>query len=325
VRRAVALGVLVVAVLVIALGVHSCQVSARNSALQDYTNNVSSLITQSNQTGTALFQALTSGGSSGNGINAQNSINATLRSADKVLNAAKRLDVPDEVKVANSDLVRVLQMRADGISNIASEIQPALGTSASASYINKIAAEMERLYASDVVYKDYAVPETYGALHAAGTRFSGLPAGQFVSDVEWVIPSHIASELHVSVPGIAPAKVAPGLHGHSLDSVSVSGITLQTGSNNAIPAKPVPTFTLHFTNGGTNNETGVVCKVSVTGSTATGQTVVPETFAGKSSTCQVTLKTSPPAGTQSVVATIAKVAGEKNTSNNSQSFPVTFQ
>jgi hypothetical protein len=317
--------VLVVVILLVALGVHSCQVSARNSALQDYTNNVSSQVAQSDQTGAALFQALTSGGSSGNGISVQNSINATLRSADKVLNAAKQLNVPDEVKVAHAKLILVLQMRADGISNVASEIQPALGTSASASAINTIAAEMARLYASDVLYKDYTVPEIYGALHAASVRFSPLNAGQFVADVNWLLPSFVATELHVSVAGIAPAKIAPGLHGHSLDSVSVAGITLQTGSNNAIPAKPVPTFTLHFTNGGTNNETGVKCKVSVTGSSATGQTVVPETFAGKAATCQVTLKTAPPTGTQSVVATVERVPGEKNTSNNSQSFPVTFQ
>jgi hypothetical protein len=321
----VGLGVLVVVILLIALGVHSCQVSARNSALQDYTNNVSSLIAQSDQTGTALFQALTSGGSSGNGISVQNSINATLRSANKVLNAAKQISVPDEVKTANSKLILLLQMRVDGISNIASEIQPALGTSASASAINKIAAEMARLYASDVLYKDYTVPEVYAALHAAGVRFSPLNAGQFVPDVSWVLPSFVAGQLHVSVAGIAPAKVAPGLHGHSLDSVSVAGITLQTGSNNAIPSTPPPTFTLHFTNGGTNNETGVKCDVSVTGSNSTGQTIVPHTTAGKTATCQVTLKTAPPTGTQSVVATIGKVPGEKNTSNNSQSFPVTFQ
>jgi hypothetical protein len=312
-----------VVILLIAVGVHSCTVNARNSALQDYTNSASSLITQSDQTGTALFQALTSGG---NGTSVQNSVNQTLHSANTVLSRAKALSVPDEVKTANTKLVQgTLQMRADGISSIASEIQPALGTSASASAITQIAAEMARLYASDVVYKDYAVPEIYAALHAAGTRFTGLPSGQFVPDVQWVVPSFVATKLHVTVPGIAPAKIAPGLHGHSLDSVSVSGITLQTGSNNAIPAKPAPVFTLHFTNGGTNNETGVICKVSVTGSSSTGQTTVPETFAGKSSTCQVTLKSSPPTGTQSVVATIKPVPGEKNASNNSQSFPVTFQ
>ena len=41
--------------LLIALGVHSCQVSARTSALKAYADNVSSLIPESNQTGSQLF------------------------------------------------------------------------------------------------------------------------------------------------------------------------------------------------------------------------------------------------------------------------------
>ena len=146
---------------------------------------------------------------------------------------------------------------------------------------------------------------------------------QFVPNVEWTQPDFVTSQLK---PGAeTTGKVAPGLHGHSLDSVSVAGTTLQTGSTNTIPAKPPPTFKLNFTNGGTNNENNVVCKVSVTGTSVSGQTVVPQTIAGQKATCKVTLTSSPPAGTDTVVATIEPVPGEKNKSNNSLSFPVTFQ
>ena len=55
---------LVVVIILIALAVHSCEVSARNSALKDYNNNVASLIARSNQTGTSCFKILSSGGSS---------------------------------------------------------------------------------------------------------------------------------------------------------------------------------------------------------------------------------------------------------------------
>jgi len=39
----------------------------------------------------------------------------------------------------------------------------------------------------------------------------------------------------------------------------------------------------------------------------------------------VTLKTAPPAGSYTVVATVEQVPGEKNLTNNTLSFPVTFQ
>ncbi|MGH2868546.1 MAG: hypothetical protein ACRDNK_13395 [Solirubrobacteraceae bacterium] len=317
-------------VILIALGVHSCQVSAANSALKDYTNSVSSLIQESDTTGAKLFQELSSAGS-GTATSLQNNINQVLASAQKDLSHTRGLSAPDQLKTAHQNLVLAMRMRTNGISTIASQIQPALGTSTSKDAINAIAGAMAQFYASDVLYKDYIATAIAGALHDAGIAVGApngesISGGQFVSDVHWVTPEFIATELHVSLPGARRSgKVAPGLHGHSLDSVSVAGTTLQTGSTNSITASPPPTFTLNYTNGGNNNETGVLCQVTVSGTSVSGEKTVPETFAGQHGSCQVTLKSSPAAGTQTVVATIQKVPGEKNTSNNSLSFPVTFK
>lgn len=328
VRRVVAaVGFLVILILIV-LVVNSCQNSARKSALKDYNNGVSSLIQQSDQTGANLFGLLSKGASS-NVSGLQNSIDEARVSADSQLAKAKALDVPDEMKPAQANLVLTLQMRRDAIANIATEIQPALGTSTSKDAVNAIAAQMARAYASDVVYKDYTTPLIAKALHSAGIDVGGsngqtIESGQFVTDLGWLQPATVASKLGAKVP-TANGKPAPGLHGHTLDSVSVAGTTLDPSSTNTVTASPAPTFTLHFTNGGQNNETNVVCKVTVSGTSASGQTVVPRTTAGQSSTCDVTLKSAPPAGSQTVTATIEPVPGEKNSANNTQSYPVTFQ
>jgi hypothetical protein len=329
-RRAVALGAIVIVVILVAILVNSCESSQRTNALKDYANNVSSQIQSSNNTGAKLFSVLSSGGGSSNGQKIQNEVNQTRLQASSQLNSVKRMSVPGPAKTANQNLLLTLQMRVDGITNIASEIQPALGTSASKDAIDSLAAEMARFYASDVVYKDYSAPEIAAALNANGIAVGGangetINGGQFLPNLQWLTPSFIATELHTTLPGTPTGKIAPGLHGHALNSVSVAGTTLQTGSTNTIPAKPAPTFTLHFTNAGTNTETNVVCKVSVTGSSSTGQTVVPETTAGETTSCQVPLSSPPSSGTYTVQATIEKVPGEKNLSNNSLSFPVTFQ
>jgi hypothetical protein len=328
VRRAIAFVVLVVVLILIVLGVHSCQTSAHISSLKNYNNNVASLIQQSNQIGRGLFTLLSSG-SSGNVSALQNSIDEARISADSQLSKARGLDVPDDMKPAQQNLLLTLEMRRDAIANVAAEIQPALGTTTSKDAISAIAAQMARLYASDVVYKDYTTPLIASALHHSGIAVGGsggqtIESGQFVSDLGWLNPTFVATKLGSKVP-TASGKPAPGLHGHSLDSVTVGGTTLQTGSTNTIPASPPPAFTLHFTNGGQNTETGVVLKVTVSGTSIQGQTVVPQTTAGQSTTGQVTLASSPPAGNYTVTATVEPVPGEKNTSNNSQSFPVTFQ
>ena len=329
VRRAIAVAAVVIVIVLIAVGVNSCESSARKSALQDYANNVSSLISRSTANSRALFGVLSSGVNSSNATSAQNQINQALGSARKVLSDAHGLGAPDSARTANANLLLALQMRVDGITNIATEIQPAVGSAVNRDAVNAIAAQMARFYASDVLYKSYTAPAIVSALHANGIAVGGsngetVNGDQFLPDVQWLTPSFVASELGATLPSASHGKVAPGLHGHVLNSVAVNGSTLQSGATNTVAATPPPTFTLSFTNGGTNNETSVHCEVSVTGAGATGQKIVPETFAGKPASCAVTLTSSPAAGTYNVVATIEKVPGETNLKNNTLTFPVTF-
>jgi hypothetical protein len=321
--------VLVIVIVLIAVGVHSCQVNAATSALKDYSNNVSSVISRSDQTGADFFAILASSAGSSDATNLQTQINQTRVNAARELASAKGIDVPGSATTAQRYLVVALQMRVDAITNIGQQIQPALGTSTRKDAINAIAAEMARFYASDVLYKDYAVPQLVSALHGAGIAIGGtsgqaINGHQIFPNIAWLNPSFIAAKLHVSLPTSHTGKPAPGTHGHELNSVSVAGTTLQTGSTNSIPASPAPTFTLNFTNSGSNNETNVVCKVTVSGTGVTGQTTVAQTTAGQPATCQVPLSKAPPGGTYTVQATIEPVPGEKIISNNSLSFPVTF-
>lgn len=330
VRRIGLAVVVVVAIILIAVLVNSCETSARNSALKDYNNNVASLNARSVQTGANFFKAL-SGGTS-DPMSLQQSLAQAAGDAGTELSNAKGLSVPDEVKGAQQQFVDALQMRKDGMTNIANQIQPALQSTTSKDAINTIAAEMARFYASDVLYKDYSVPQIVGALRAAGITVGGLGgqqlnASQFLPSINWLDPQHVATALHVSLPSSSgqTQTIAPGLHGHELNSVSVGGSTLQPGSTNSIPASPAPTFTLNFANTGQNTETNVKCRVTVSGTGVSGQTIVPQTTAGESTSCQVTLSTTPPRGTHSVTAEIVPVPGEKNVANNSQTFQVTFQ
>jgi hypothetical protein len=325
----VALVLLAVVIILAVVGIHSCQVSQRNSSLKNYNNNVSALVQDSNQTGKNFFQVLSAGAGGGNATSLQQQIDEARLSADDELGRAKKINVPDQMKGAQQNLLLTLQMRRDGIGNIAHSIQPALSSSTNRDAINQIAAEMARLYASDVVYKDYTTTQIASALHSAGIEVGGasgeqINGGQFVPDIRWVTPAFVASELHVTVP-TPGGKPAPGLHGHQLNSVSVAGTSLSTASTNTIAASPPPTFTLSFANTGQNTENNVVCKVSVSGTSVSGRTVVPQTTQGESTTCQVTLNASPAKGSATVTATIQPVPGEKNTSNNTQTFPVSFQ
>jgi CARDB len=329
VRRIGLAAVVVIAIVLIAVLVNSCETSARNSALKDYNNSVASLNARSVQTGANFFSVLSGGTSDPTSL--QQRLAEAANDANTELGNAKGLSVPDEVKGAQQDFVQALQMRKDGMNNIANLVEPALQSQTAKDSINSIAAEMARFYASDVLYKDYSVPQIVGALRAADITVGGLGgqqlnSDQFLPSINWLDPNHVATALHVTLPSSGTSQhIAPGLHGHELNSVSVGGSTLQTGSTNSIPATPAPTFTLDFANTGQNTETNVKCRVTVSGSKVSGQTIVPQTTAGESTSCQVTLSSTPPTGSHTLTATIVPVPGEKNTSNNTLTFPVTFQ
>jgi hypothetical protein len=327
VRRAIAAGALVVLILLIAIGVNSCEANQTTSDLKDYANGVNALIAKSQQTSSRLFSILSHAGSAG-AQTAFSDITDTLPAVKSELSTAQTQNVPSQTATANSKLVLVMRMRVDAVQAIASDIEPALSGSASdRDAITGIAGAMSYLYASDVLYKGYVGPEIAGALHGDSISAGGLINGaQFVPSLQWLSPSFIAGQLQVSSAGLGgtSTKIAPGSHGHELNSVAVAGTTLQTGSTNTLPATPAPTFTLNFTNSGQNIETNVVCEVTVVGTGVSGKATVAQTTPGETTTCQVTLASSPPAGTYNVKATIKPVPGEKVISNNTQTFPVTF-
>jgi hypothetical protein len=324
VRRVVAGAVLLVVVIVLALGIHSCEVSQRNTALRNYATAVATQVANSHQTGQSLFGDLARGG---NPVALQSSITTLAGQAANQLSKVKGLSVPDEMKTAQGHMVLAFQMRYDAIRGIASEIQSALSKSG-ADAVNAIAGDMANLYGSDAVYKNYAGKEIAAALHGVGITPNSLNGPtisdlQFVPNLQWLTPSFVAAKLGTSVQG-PHGKPTPGTHGSELNSCSVAGTTLLTTGGNTLAANPPPTFSCTFTDTGQNNETDVTVKVEVSGTSVKGQTVEPQTTAGQQYTVQISLNTAPPTGVHTVTATVEPVNGETVTSNNTQSYPVTF-
>ena len=68
----------------------------------------------------------------------------------------------------------------------------------------------------------------------------------------------------------------------------------------------------------------ISCTVTVSGGPS-GHTTLAETTPGTTSTCNVPLPSSVPAGTYQVTATVGKVPLETNLTNNTQTYSVQFQ
>jgi hypothetical protein len=326
-RRLVLALVVLVVVIATALGVHSCAVSSRNVALRDYANSVSVIIAASDRTSRHLFAQLAHSPSNAQALQEQVAQDYTLAKAQ--LARAQRLGAPGGMAAAQAKLVLVLQLRSDGLLAIANNVEQALG-GAPAHAIAQIAGATARFYASDVLYKAYAAPEMAAALHAAGIAVGApggvtLNGGQFLPSLSWLSPDYIAAQLGASLPAAKHTRLAPGTHGHVLNSVSVGGTPLQQSVTSTLPANPPPTFTLSVTNSGQNAESNVTCKVALSSGGPSATATIPETTPGETTTCRVTLPSAPKPGNYTVTAEVEPVPGETNTQNNTLTFPVTFQ
>jgi LysM repeat protein len=228
----VALAFLAVVLVLIVIGVNSCDSSQANSDLRDYAVSVNSLMQSSQQTGQRLFTLLSSGQNSGNASNLAAQVHQAHLTASDQLRRARGLTVPGQLHLAQQELVLALRMRSDGISNIGTQLPAALHSQSASNATTSIAAEMARFYASDVLYKDYTLPKLISSLKQAGIAVgggSGEPVfqGQFLPDLQWLTPSFVAAKLK------APPAPSQGKSGTTSYTVqpgdTLSGIAIKTG------------------------------------------------------------------------------------------------
>jgi hypothetical protein len=341
VRRLVAAGGIVLVVVLLVVLVKGCVDNRREAALKDYNRGVRTLVEQSRSDVSKRFFEALSGASSGAPTQVQETINQLRVVADEELSQAERLDTPDAMKSAQSNLELLLSLRRDGVANVADKIQTALGGTAGAgTAVDAIAAQMQAFNASDVIYSQRVAPLILKGLKDDGiaASYDGtageqvLPYADFLpadGGISWMSPDFVAQQLGASsASSRTTGTPAPGLHGHQVDSVSVGGVDLTTAGSNRIPASPPPTFVVNFTNGGENDETNVRVTVEITGSGTPirAQAIVPNTTAGEAATANVTLRQSPStSGPSTIRVTVEQVPGEQTLDNNVASYTALFE
>ena len=327
-RRLVAVGVIVVIVILLAVLVKSCSSSATTTSLENYNASVYNLISSSDSNGLQVFKNLTNGP-----LTSSTLLTSQVQRADKQLSDAEKLSVPSQMAAAQTALVWVMRLRAQAITDIAANAPQAASSKTSKDAVYNISVGTSQLYGSDVLYKSVVAPNIAKALNADGIHIgtsAGEPnqinPGQIVPDLGWLQSSWIADTIGAQQSTLQANQNndQPGLHGHSLNYVTVDGTQLSPTSTNTIPADNARTWVLNVTNGGDFNELDVGCSVTIAGLSDTGTGTIPETFKQQSANCTVTLPSAPTPGTYSVTARVDKVPGETNLTNNVITYSVIF-
>ena len=328
-RRAVAIGVGLLVVVFLAVVINACQDSRRKNALRNYNEQARSIITASDtDVGQSFFDAMAQGASQ-EASDLQASITSARASADTNLTQARKLSTPGEVTGAQQSLLIALELRRDGLQSIASKVTTALGNEGDIANqaIEGIAGQMQAFLASDVVYSQRVAPLIKEALDDAGIEGQTIATSRSLRDLAWLNPDVVAERLGSAASSGQTGEVAPGLHGHGLESVSVGNVTLQPGVTNRVPASGGVTFNVAVANQGDNNESNVRATVTVRGAgkPITVNKTIPQTTSKQTTRVSIPLGQSPPVGQATTVAVaIAKVPGEEKLDNNRQSYTVLF-
>ncbi|HEX8085852.1 MAG TPA: CARDB domain-containing protein [Solirubrobacteraceae bacterium] len=312
--------------------IDGCLDRRAENALKDYNRDVAALIKASDQdVGAEFFGLLSGGGESPTDLERQ--INELRVIADRQVDEAEDLDVPDDMRAAQRNLLLVLDMRQAALGKIASEISTATAaeqSDESAEAVDQIAAQMQQFLASDVVYDARVRPLIDEALADKEIGGQEIQDSQFLPSLEWLDANFVADRLGAEGGGSTrqTGDVAPGLHGHGLVSVSAGDVTLQPGQTaNRIPAGSNVTFNVTFANQGENDEAdvNVAVRIDGDGERITARKRVDQTTAGSNAEVSIPLTRAPPLGTPvTITVEVGKVPGEKKLDNNKQTYTAIF-
>lgn len=329
VRRRIAAGVGVVALIVIVLVINGCLKSGKEEALKKYNREAGQLVGESDQqVAQPLFVGL-AGASSEPPLNVEQKVNELREVAQRQAEQAKRLSVPGELDEAQRNLTLVLNLREEALAKIAPLVRQALGGQ-SKQASTRIAGAMEMFLASDVIYSQRVAPLIQQELAADSIQGQGTASTQSLPNLGWLEPSTVEERLTgKSSTAAKSGQVAPGTHGSALKGVSVGSTTLEpesTGTVNHLTGGSTPTFKVMVEDSGSNSETDLKVEVTVTagGRQYKDSRTITKTEPGVTSTASVPVEGVPVGAAARVVVYVQPVPGETNLENNKGSYLAVF-
>jgi len=296
--------------------------------MEDYVRGANELIKLSKAESSQLFDILSAPSDTDQTVNRQNQANALRVDAATLSDRARDLDVPDELSDANDYFVEALDLRRDGLAEVADQLPGALAQEERRNSTGRIADMMQVFLASDVLLTARYRPKLQDALEEEQVEadIPSVNSLRFVEDIDWVNPDFVADQI-AGIRGTDGGTATPGAHGDGLGTVSLGGVALTPGGSATVTLTGDIAFDVQVVNQGDSTETDVKVQVTVgQGSDAIElEDTITEIAAGEAKNVTIPLTKQPPTG-QNVPMTVSvkPVPGEEVTDNNEAEFTVIF-
>ena len=320
----IALAILLIVLLVV--WVEGCTTEAKRDRYESYLAQIGAVGTASAKLGQQVATTLTTPGLNQEDLDAK--LGGYVQTAENQVQRAEDLRPPGRMAIANEGAVEALQYRANGLRGLQTAFQEAVNETDAAAAGELLAAQADRLLASDVIWMDSFQEPAKAALEEEGIQGVNVPSSEFVTADDFASASSLAA-IWQRVQGASVGETPSGLHGSGLAYVKAlpSGQTLSTTTETTIKATSDLAFEVGVEDTGESPEVRITVTLTIPKDPQpiVKTAVIPIIDPGE--TKAVTLKVGAlvPFGEQtSVKVDIDPVPGETNTANNTAEFPVIF-
>lgn len=328
IRRAIALGAGLLVLVLLVFGAKGCLDARKNRSLEDYANNVTQIVNETNALGKSFLGRLSDPGEL-SVTEFTSEIQSDRSAMDGFLSRVEKLDTPGDMSSAQDSLTLVYELRSSAMNEIADRMSTALGDEGAENARRQIAAQMEVLNAADVLYNRVTRHQIDNTIASNGANAPEMPRSTFMPDPEnWISVDAINDALD-GVSGTTSTEAPDDglLHGTGIvdpaSSVTIGDIALSPDTTTAIPAGTTPTVDVAVQNQGTATENDVTVTVSVDGGSAL-ESSISSIGPGETGTASIPL-TPAPSGEVTLDVSVEPVPGESVTTNNEASYTVSFE
>ena len=327
----VAFAILIVVLLV--FWIQSCQESSKEKTYKDYMSKVSEVAGSSQQIGKQLNQVLLAQGQKEAQL--EQKVTGLARQEQLAVQRAREITPPGTLRDENNALIQTLEYRVSGLNGLASALAATAKSKDTTRAGALLAAQMQRLLASDVIYQDsFKAPagQELDRQGVTGTNSSGgplVPDSNFLQSSDLVTSSAMVTVLS-RIRGAATTPTTGGLRGTNLESVKVlpAGTELSTSTQTTVVVRTNMTIQVSVKDSGDSQEANIPVTLRIIQS---GQPDVVKRgkidFINPGEVKPVNFSNFPAPSFQTpaqIKVEVRPVQGESNTSNNSASYPVIF-
>jgi CARDB len=323
-------GLIAVAILVVVLlvfWVQSCRGSSKRSSFESYMGQVSDIASSSSSIGKDFSHLLAQPGVTEQEL--ESKLNGYAQRQQQLVASIQAISPPGQLRDEQRAAVESMQFRVSGLRGLEDAFRRTADLTNSDEASTVLAAQAQRLLASDIIWDDLFKTPSADVLKGEGVTGVSVPASTFLITPDFASSAAMKS-IWERLQGASSGGNGnvTGVHGTGIELVKVlpSGQELSQDTDTTITVTQGLAFEVTVKDTGDSEEVQVQVDLTIqrTPTPIKKTETIPLMNPGETKTVTFRDLGSPPFEKTTVKVDVIPVPGEQNTANNSYEYPVIF-